>query len=146
MFAKGNETLAINETGIAWKSDTSLIFHRAENYSETQWTDVENEHFPVWMRTALLPNFRKLWGRIDSNLYAGNYTIFVENNYDVSNWEGEKYFVLSTANSLGGTTKFLGYLLLAGAAACWVVIGLFLLKNKVSPIPPYDDLTDLHWD
>jgi hypothetical protein len=29
------------------------------------------EHFIVWMRTAGLPNFRKLWGRIDGNITAG---------------------------------------------------------------------------
>jgi hypothetical protein len=27
-----------------------------------------DEHFIVWMRTAGLPNFRKLWGRIDNGL------------------------------------------------------------------------------
>lgn len=30
-----------------------------------------NEHFIVWMRTAGLPNFRKLWGRIDNYLDPG---------------------------------------------------------------------------
>jgi hypothetical protein len=30
-----------------------------------------DEHFIVWMRTAGLPNFRKLWGRIDNTLIPG---------------------------------------------------------------------------
>ena len=30
----------------------------------------DDEHFVVWMRTAALPNFRKLWGRIDQDLPA----------------------------------------------------------------------------
>jgi hypothetical protein len=30
-----------------------------------QWLNVEQEHFIVWMRTAGLPNFRKLWGKIN---------------------------------------------------------------------------------
>jgi hypothetical protein len=33
------------------------------------------EHFIVWMRTAGLPNFRKLWGRIEGGLPAGNYIV-----------------------------------------------------------------------
>jgi len=32
-----------------------------------------NEHFMVWMRTAALPTFRKLWGRITTDLKAGTY-------------------------------------------------------------------------
>lgn len=44
------------------------------------------EHFIVWMRTAGLPNFRKLWGRINETLQPGNYTINIVNNYDVSSF------------------------------------------------------------
>ena len=39
------------------------------------------EHFIVWMRTAGLPNFRKLWGKLsvdgktDLDLDAGTYTV-----------------------------------------------------------------------
>lgn len=43
----------------------------------TAWTTdapafgVQDEHFIVWMRTAGLPSFRKLYGRIDTDLPAG---------------------------------------------------------------------------
>jgi len=33
------------------------------------------EHFIVWMRTAGLPTFRKLWGKINQNLESGEYTL-----------------------------------------------------------------------
>ena len=42
------------------------------------------EHFIVWMRTAGLPNFRKLYGRISDKLAQGDYYLHVQNNYDVS--------------------------------------------------------------
>ena len=32
----------------------------------------KDEHFIVWMRTAALPRFRKLWGRIDTDLKEGD--------------------------------------------------------------------------
>lgn len=45
--------------------------------NKTAWTTnapafgVQDEHFIVWMRTAGLPSFRKLYGRIDSDLPEG---------------------------------------------------------------------------
>lgn len=42
----------------------------------------EDEHLIVWMRTAALQNFRKLWGRIDSSIPAGaNVTVLIQNRY-----------------------------------------------------------------
>ena len=52
------------------------------------------EHFMVWMRTAGLPNFRKLFGKIDQDLPAQTYYVTVTNNtfssktYDVSKFKG----------------------------------------------------------
>lgn len=67
------------------------------------------------MRTAGLPNFRKLWGKINQNLKPGNYKLDIENNYEVSTFEGKKSFVLSTTNALGGKNYFL--------AICYIVVG-----------------------
>ena len=37
---------------------------------------VLNEHFVVWMRVAALPNFRKLYGYIDTVIPAGSVLTF----------------------------------------------------------------------
>ena len=34
------------------------------DWQSKQWWDMRDEHFVVWMRTAGLPNFRKLWGHL----------------------------------------------------------------------------------
>ena len=74
------------------------------------------EHFMVWMRTAGLPNFKKLYGRIDQDMPEGTYKVSIKSSYDVSNFGGSKSFVLSTTNYFGGTNYFL--------AICYLVIGI----------------------
>jgi hypothetical protein len=71
------------------------------------------------MRTAGLPNFRKLWGKIEDGLVAGSYSLSTTNSYDVESFEGRKTFVLSTTNALGGKNYFL--------AICYIVVGALCL-------------------
>ena len=40
------------------------------------------------MRTAGLPTFRKLWGKINGSLVAGTYELQIQNNYNVSKFDG----------------------------------------------------------
>jgi len=115
----------INESDIAWASDVEYKFKNVQNlaalpankttWESVQWMNVQDEHFIVWMRTAGLPNFRKLWGRIEQDIPAGTYQLNVYNQYDVSSFEGEKSFVISTTNALGGKNYFL--------AICYLVVG-----------------------
>lgn len=70
----------------------------------------------VWMRTAGLPNFKKLYGRIDQDMVEGEYKVSIKNTYDVSDFGGSKSFVLSTTNYFGGTNYFL--------AICYIVVGI----------------------
>jgi hypothetical protein len=62
-----SSNITIDDTDIAWESDVEHKFKNMEiaNWQSKQWLDVTNQHFIVWMRTAGLPNFRKLYGKID---------------------------------------------------------------------------------
>jgi len=80
---------------------------------------MKDEHFIVWMRTAGLPNFRKLWGRIDGDLEVGKYKLKIQNNFDVASFSGKKMFVISTTNFLGGKNYFLAY--------CYMTVGVLCL-------------------
>lgn len=72
----GTDPVDINEKGIAWQSDIDYKFKNMDGeWKNYQWLDVTDEHFIVWMRTAGLPNFRKLWGKIENDLNKGEYTI-----------------------------------------------------------------------
>jgi hypothetical protein len=133
----------INETNIAWEADKELKYKRPvdptgqdpDYWKKIQWTDVLDEHFMVWMRPAGLPNFRKLWGRINTTLDVGTYSLEIDNNFEVKPFNGQKFFVLSTVNSLGGKNSFLGISYLVVGAVCIImaiafVIGYNIHKSK----------------
>lgn len=129
-LTSGVEDIFIDETGIAWQSDIDLKYEYPDNYKEVLWTDTKNEHFMVWMRPAGLPNFRKLWGRIPKDLEAGDYTLKINNNYDVKAFDGEKYFVLSTVNAFGGKNSFLGISYICVGGICLIMALLFFFGYK----------------
>lgn len=95
----------------------------------------ENVDFIVWMRTAALPSFRKLYRLLDRNsvasahyrdgLPAGKYRLEIENNYPVEAFNGKKYFVISTTSWFGGRNKFLGIAYIVIGAVCVVLGGIF---------------------
>lgn len=129
-----NNSIYINETGIAWESDKSYRFKLPINADRIQWINVTNEHFMVWMRPAGINKFRKLWGRINNQLIPGNYTLKVINNYKVTDFKGKKSFVLSTSNFLGGRNTFLGTAYVVLGIICLLTSAIFSIayKNKIS--------------
>ena len=129
------QALNVNEKDIAWKADKELKYKNIDK--SRQWIDMTDEHFIVWMRPAGLPNFRKLWGRItDRDLKAGTkIEVKIENNFDVSSFNGKKYLILSTVNAFGGKNSFLGisYIVLGGISivlAIVFIIGYNVNKKK----------------
>ena len=104
------DPIIISDEDIAWSIDKKKYKNLDEENLKHQWIDVEKERFIVWMRPAALPDFRKPWGRIKKDLKKGNYALTVENNYPVKSFDGEKYFILSTVNALGGKNYFLAIL------------------------------------
>jgi len=69
--------ISFDDSNIAWKSDRDKNKNQEGDRYDLQWADVENQHFLVWMRTAGLPTFRKLYASIDSPLEAGTYKLTI---------------------------------------------------------------------
>ena len=131
------ESFSPDEKDIAWKADKELKYKNID--LKKQWIDMTDEHFIVWMRPAGLPNFRKLWGRItEKDLKAGDeIEVTIQNNFDVSSFNGKKYLILSTVNAFGGKNSFLGisYIVLGGISIILAVVfiigyNLHSKKNK----------------
>ena len=113
-----------NEKDIAWKADKELKYKNT-NHPEKQWIDMTDEHFIVWMRPAGLPNFRKLWGRIEQDIEANSKVeVTIVDKFDVSTFNGKKFLILSTVNAFGGKNSFLGisYIVLGGISIILAVV------------------------
>jgi hypothetical protein len=139
------------ESGIAWESDKDKFKNPSQaaidaaTGQEWLWDVIpfmegndevgrrlENEHFIVWMRTAALPTFRKLYGRVDNEKLAKGSTLQVDisNVYDVDSFDGEKRLVLSTMSWMGGKNDFLGIAYIVVGFLCIVLGALFWAKQR----------------
>lgn len=126
-----NETVYIDEKGIAWSSDIKTKFkNTGEGWEGRQWLDMTDEHFLVWMRPSAFPTFRKLWGKINAPLMKGNYTLIVDYNYDEKTYGGKKSLVISSLNAFGGKNDFLGISYLVVGSVCIVIAVVWVLAYR----------------
>ncbi|KAK0168106.1 hypothetical protein PV327_001939 [Microctonus hyperodae] len=152
---EGPKEVPLIKTGIAWPSDKNIKFRNPDgdlktafakyakprNWLKNIWeldtndtnNGFQNEDLIVWMRTAALPTFRKLYRRINhteplfsKGLEAGTYRLDVNYTYYVSSFEGTKRMILSTTSLLGGKNPFLGYAYIVVGCVC-LVLGMALL-------------------
>lgn len=94
----------------------------------------EQEDLIVWMRTAALPTFRKLYGRIEVDLEANDVVIVtIENNYNTYSFGGNKKLVLSTASWIGGKNYLLGIAYLTVGGLCLFLAISFILLYLIKP-------------
>lgn len=157
-FAVNGAPVEVNEKGIAWSSDVEHKFgsQAPVNFNDRPATRgggtigaptvKEDEHFIVWMRTAALSNFRKLWGKIETDIPAGAaVTVQVTNRYNTYKFDGAKRVVLSTTSWLGGKNDFLGVAYLAVGAFC-VAFGLVFVVFAFNPPRKQGDINELSWN
>ncbi|KAF5778109.1 putative CDC50/LEM3 family protein [Helianthus annuus] len=139
--------ISIEKKGIAWKSDAKAKFG-SNVYPKNFQKDgliggatldesiplSEQEDLMVWMRTAALPTFRKLYGKINTDIEAHD-TIKVEiqNNYNTYKFGGRKKLVLSTTTWIGGKNDFVGMAYISVGGICLFMAINFILLYVFRP-------------
>jgi hypothetical protein len=108
---------------------------------------IQDEHLMVWMRTAALPNFRKLYGKIQGPFKKGAVLKFnINSNFEVQSFGGSKSLILSTIGSLGGKNSYLGISYLVVGCLSLLLTALFVLKNCTTERRKLGDTNLLRWE
>jgi len=162
------KTVKVTGRGIAWESDKQYKFKnpggknsvadirkawedagaiKPMDWQKEVWeldkTDpdnngLQNEDLIVWMRTAALPNFRKLYRKVvygsddasftqSEGLRADySYRLKIGYNFEVSQFQGTKSVIISTTSILGGKNPFLGIAYIVVGCICFLMGIIFL--------------------
>ncbi|XP_029129417.1 putative ALA-interacting subunit 4 isoform X2 [Cajanus cajan] len=158
-FLTSNKDLTVNKKNIAWGSDQRSKFGSNVYPKNFQSRDLIggaklNESIPlsqqedliVWMRSAALPTFRKLYGKIETDLEMNDeIEIVIENNYNTYLFGGRKRLVFSTTTLIGGKNPFVGtaYLIVGGLSLFCAIT--FILLYVIKP-RPLGDPSYLSWN
>ncbi|UPL01287.1 hypothetical protein LCI18_012221 [Fusarium solani-melongenae] len=158
-------TYEMKTTGIAWGSDRDLYgntsykpddvipppnWHKRypDNYTtKNPPPDLKEwEAFHVWMRTAGLPTFSKLYQRNNTRaMWAGTYELQIDDHFPAKEYEGTKSIIITTKTVMGGRNPFLGIAYVVVGGVCILLGAVFTVTHLIRP-RKLGDHTYLSWN
>lgn len=169
VYQTENETYVMqNSSDIAWSSDNALYGNLPSTqdlstilpppnwqrqYPDGKYTTdapppdlKDNQAFQVWMRTAGLPTFSKLYMRNDSaTMKSGTYEIQILSEFPTTEYQGTKSIVFTTKSVIGGKNPFLGIAYVVVGGICIVLGAIFTVTHLIRP-RKLGDHTYLSWN
>lgn len=118
-----------------------------DGYNATNVPDIlQWEEFQNWMYTSAFADFRKLaLQNTQQSMPAGTYQVDIGLHFPVVPYKGEKYFLLSQSNLIGGKNPFLGFLWIATGGVC-LLLGIFVLIMNIVRPRKAGDVNMLSWN
>jgi len=143
-------SIPLSVENIAWPSDKTRRFGDIPAQNSAAVPDGmplnADERLIVWMRSATLSRFRKLWGILDVDLAEGDrVTVDIASRFDTYSFDGAKSVVLSTAGWMGGAGHVTGLLCIAVGLVSLFAAGGFALLVFLTPRTT-GDLSHLSWN
>jgi hypothetical protein len=155
----------MTKKGVAWASDGDLYGDTEYNPEDVvpppNWEDrypggysKENpppnlkdwEALHVWMRTAGLPTFSKLYQMNETHDFPeGAYEIVVDYFFPMDDFHGTKSILISTRTVMGGRNPFLGIAYMAVGGVCILLGAIFTVTHLFRP-RKLGDHTYLSWN
>lgn len=137
----------LNQTYYYWYPDDENVQYLHESFPNivTPLEGVKNEHFVNWMRTAGLPQFRKLYGIITEDVKKGEVIVFnIITNYEVASFRGSKKIILTTLADFGNRNYALGNsAIIIGTLS--LAVGIFFAAKRVISPRSLGDIRVLNW-
>lgn len=121
-----HELNTMYQTGVKWLES-----------KEEYLSDNLNLRFAAWMDTAAFSSFRRIYGITSETGYLKKQilTIVIQNNFDVSKFNGTKSIVLAEKDSYPPSTRKLGIFYMVASCLMLLSTSTLVIINRILPLP-----------